>query len=167
MSARRARLRAKGLRPVQHWVPDLRDPRVRAELRREAALLPRHPDNVPIDAWIETSYDWAESNGVKVRQYHHCCARRVWPAMPACDRRHKNALSGPSVKSFTDAGPLPGYLGSFLPEEAAMTPTINDLIGPARERSEPTTQEPAFSVRIGLLVLCLAVLALAAWLQSP
>ena len=29
MSARRKRLRAQGLRPVQHWVPDLRDPKVR------------------------------------------------------------------------------------------------------------------------------------------
>jgi hypothetical protein len=26
MRARRERLRAQGLRPVQHWVPDLRDP---------------------------------------------------------------------------------------------------------------------------------------------
>jgi antidote-toxin recognition MazE-like antitoxin len=38
MSARQTRLRAQGLRPVQHWVPDLRNPRVRAEIRREAAL---------------------------------------------------------------------------------------------------------------------------------
>ncbi len=43
MSARRKRLRAQGLRPVQHWVPDLRDPKVRGAIRREAALLARHP----------------------------------------------------------------------------------------------------------------------------
>jgi Protein of unknown function (DUF3018) len=60
MSARRARLRAKGLRPVQHWVPDLRDPRVRSAIRREAALLARHPDNAAIDDWIDASYDWNE-----------------------------------------------------------------------------------------------------------
>ena len=38
MSARRKRLRAQGLRPVQHWVPDLRDPRVLAAVRREATV---------------------------------------------------------------------------------------------------------------------------------
>ena len=30
MRGRRARLRAQGLRPIQHWVPDLRNPKVRA-----------------------------------------------------------------------------------------------------------------------------------------
>ncbi len=60
MSARRARLRAQGLRPVQHWVPDLRDPRVRAEIRREAALLAQHPENAAIDNWIDATYDWSE-----------------------------------------------------------------------------------------------------------
>ena len=58
MRARRARLRAQGLRPVQHWVPDIRDPRVRADLRRQGRLLARHPENAAIDAWIERMYDW-------------------------------------------------------------------------------------------------------------
>ena len=57
MSARRDRLRAQGLRPVQHWVPDLRDPRVRAAIRREAASLSKHPENAAIDDWIEAAYD--------------------------------------------------------------------------------------------------------------
>jgi len=57
MQARRARLRAQGMRPVQHWVPDLRDPRVRADLRRQGRLLARHPENAAIDAWIEAVYD--------------------------------------------------------------------------------------------------------------
>ena len=60
MSARRARLRAQGLRPVQHWVPDLRDPKVRADLRRQGRLLARHPENAAIDAWIEQMYDFSE-----------------------------------------------------------------------------------------------------------
>jgi Protein of unknown function (DUF3018) len=60
MSARRKRLVAQGLRPVQHWVPDLRDPRVVAEIRREAALLAKHPENAAIDDWIDASYDWSE-----------------------------------------------------------------------------------------------------------
>jgi hypothetical protein len=60
MSARRKRLRAQGLRPVQHWVPDVRDPRVRADLRRQGALLAQHPENAEIDRWIDAVYDWSE-----------------------------------------------------------------------------------------------------------
>ncbi len=60
MAARRERLRAQGLRPIQHWVPDLRDPKVRADIRREAAKLTQHPDNAAIDDWIEAVYDWSE-----------------------------------------------------------------------------------------------------------
>jgi hypothetical protein len=57
MSARRERLRAQGLRPVQHWVPDVRDPRVRGDLRRQGRLLAQHPENAQIDAWIEAVCD--------------------------------------------------------------------------------------------------------------
>ena len=60
MRMRRVRLRAQGLRPVQYRVPDLRDPRARAEIRREGALLASHPDNAAIDDWIDASYDWSE-----------------------------------------------------------------------------------------------------------
>ena len=58
MQARRERLRAQGLRPVQFWVPDLRDPKVLKEIRREGAMLNKHPENDVIDAWIESVYDW-------------------------------------------------------------------------------------------------------------
>jgi hypothetical protein len=60
MQARRERLRALGLRPVQYWVPDLRDPRIRADLRRQGRLLARHPENAEIDTWIEQVYDSSE-----------------------------------------------------------------------------------------------------------
>jgi len=60
MSARRKRLRALGLRPVQHWVPDLRDPKVRSDLLRQGELLGRYPEKDPIDAWIEAVYDASE-----------------------------------------------------------------------------------------------------------
>jgi hypothetical protein len=59
MAARRKRLRAQGLRPVQYWVPDLRDARVRADLRRQGRLLAKHPENAEIDAWIEQVYDFS------------------------------------------------------------------------------------------------------------
>jgi antidote-toxin recognition MazE-like antitoxin len=58
MRARRARLQAQGLRPIQHWVPDLRNPGVRADLRRQGQLLAQHPENASIDAWIEAAYDF-------------------------------------------------------------------------------------------------------------
>jgi hypothetical protein len=60
MAARRTRLRALGLRPVQHWVPDLRDPKVRADLRRQAKLIAQQSENEDIDDWIEAAYDWSE-----------------------------------------------------------------------------------------------------------
>lgn len=60
MAARRERLRAQGLRPVQHWVPDLRDPKIRSDLRRQAKLMARHPENDAIDAWNEAAYDWSD-----------------------------------------------------------------------------------------------------------
>jgi hypothetical protein len=58
MPSRRERLRAQGLRPVTHWVPDLRNPKVLAEIRREAKLMAQHPENDTIDNWIESVYDW-------------------------------------------------------------------------------------------------------------
>jgi hypothetical protein len=60
MASRRERLRAQGLRPVQHWVPDLRDPKVLAAIRREAKLMAQHPENDAIDAWNEAAYDWSQ-----------------------------------------------------------------------------------------------------------
>jgi len=57
MAARRRRLRAQGLRPVQHWVPDLKNPKIREAIRREAAMLAKHPDNAAIDAWLDTVRD--------------------------------------------------------------------------------------------------------------
>jgi hypothetical protein len=61
MQARRERLRAQGLRPLQYWVPDLGNPRVRQAIRREARLLSKHPDNSSIDAGIDNAYDWTET----------------------------------------------------------------------------------------------------------
>jgi hypothetical protein len=60
MQARRNRLRAQGLRPVQHWVPDLRDPKVQADLRRQGKLMARPVEGGALDDWIEKAYDWSE-----------------------------------------------------------------------------------------------------------
>lgn len=56
-SEERAQLRAQGLRPVQHWVPDLRDPKILAQLRDEGARLSQHPENDVIDAWLDEVRD--------------------------------------------------------------------------------------------------------------
>jgi hypothetical protein len=53
----RERLRAQGMRPVQRWVPDLRSPRILAEIRREGAALSKHPDNAAIDDRLDTVRD--------------------------------------------------------------------------------------------------------------
>ncbi len=37
--AHRARLRAKGLRPIQIWVPDVRSPHFAAEAHRQSAMV--------------------------------------------------------------------------------------------------------------------------------
>ena len=60
MRTYRERQRANGLRPIQYWVPDMRDPKVREEIRREAAMLSQHPDNAAIDAWINSVLDPAD-----------------------------------------------------------------------------------------------------------
>jgi hypothetical protein len=72
VAKRRAALRAQGLRPKQFWVPDLRDPRVRAEIQREGAEINRRDENTDVMAWLESlqaelwadepDYDWG-SNG--------------------------------------------------------------------------------------------------------
>ena len=60
MASRRERLRAQGLRPVQHWVPDLRDPKVAADLKRQAKLMAQHPQNAELDDWLDKAIDWDE-----------------------------------------------------------------------------------------------------------
>jgi hypothetical protein len=57
-ASRRTRPPAQELRPVQFRVPDLRDPKVVADLRRQAKLMAQHPENDAIDDWIEQVYDW-------------------------------------------------------------------------------------------------------------
>jgi hypothetical protein len=57
-ASRRERSPAQKLRPAEFRVPDLRDPKVIADLRRQAKLMAQHPENDAIDDWIEQVYDW-------------------------------------------------------------------------------------------------------------
>ena len=43
---------------MQHWVPDLTDPKVFAEIRREAAIMAQHPEDETLNDWIEAVYNW-------------------------------------------------------------------------------------------------------------
>lgn len=51
----RGRLRAQGLRPVQLWVPDTRDSRVRARIRRQVRALSRAPTGDGIDDRLDAA----------------------------------------------------------------------------------------------------------------
>ncbi len=52
VAKRRAALRAQGLRPRQIWLPDLRDPKVRARIQADAAALAAQSHRWD-DFWID------------------------------------------------------------------------------------------------------------------
>lgn len=62
MAHYRSRLRTLGLRPVQLWVPDLREPAVRGRLRADAAAVRHHPSTRDghefTDAALADLTDW-------------------------------------------------------------------------------------------------------------
>jgi hypothetical protein len=51
--AHRARLRAKGMRPVTLWVPDMRSPKFAAEARRQATLANKSRHAAQDQAWVD------------------------------------------------------------------------------------------------------------------
>ena len=51
----RERLRAQGLRPVQLWVPDLRDPARADQLRRDVAEIAGHSSDVEGNAFLDAA----------------------------------------------------------------------------------------------------------------
>ncbi len=58
----RRRMRERGYRPVQIWVPDVTSPAFEAEARRQARLITEHDRSHPEDMeWVESaSVDWDE-----------------------------------------------------------------------------------------------------------
>ena len=54
---RRSALRAAGLRPVQIWVPDTRNPSFAEECRRQSMLLQNDTQENELLGWIETISD--------------------------------------------------------------------------------------------------------------
>jgi Protein of unknown function (DUF3018) len=57
MGSHRERSSAQELRPVKFRVPDLRDPEVVADIRRQAKLMAQHPENDAIDDWLDAIRD--------------------------------------------------------------------------------------------------------------
>ncbi|MCA9876581.1 MAG: antitoxin MazE family protein [Thermomicrobiales bacterium] len=51
----RKRLRAKGLRPIQIWVPDVRSPEFRAEAHRQSALVAASPHEPEDQAFVDSA----------------------------------------------------------------------------------------------------------------
>jgi hypothetical protein len=57
----RARLRARGLRPIQIWVPDVRSPAFRSEAHRQSAAIAASAHAPEDQAFIDTVTDWGDA----------------------------------------------------------------------------------------------------------
>jgi hypothetical protein len=56
--AHRERLRRRGLRPIQIWVPDVRSPRFVREARRQSRLVAASPFEAQEQAFIDAISEW-------------------------------------------------------------------------------------------------------------
>jgi hypothetical protein len=56
-TSRSERSAGQELPPAQFRVPDLRDPKVVADIRRQAKLMAHHPENDAIDDWLDAIRD--------------------------------------------------------------------------------------------------------------
>jgi DNA-binding LacI/PurR family transcriptional regulator len=56
--AYRQRMRAKGLRLVQMWLPDTRTPEFAAEAHRQSLLANTSPFAAEDQAWVDSVSDW-------------------------------------------------------------------------------------------------------------
>lgn len=69
VAAYRERMRARGLRPIQLWVPDVRGDEYRARIDREIAIIAAgDPAGDDVLEWMPQLYDWPDepdSDGVR------------------------------------------------------------------------------------------------------
>ena len=56
----RQRLRARGLRPIQIWVPDVTAPAFRAEAHRQSLAVATSVEGADDQAFIDAISDWSE-----------------------------------------------------------------------------------------------------------
>jgi len=57
--AHRERLRRRGLRPIQIWVPDVRSPEFAAEAHRQSLAVARSPHAQQDQEFIDAISDWS------------------------------------------------------------------------------------------------------------
>jgi len=60
MKKYRAKMRAKGLRQVQMWVYDMRNPKFIKELERQSRLVSKRKSEKEALDFIESVMDWSE-----------------------------------------------------------------------------------------------------------
>ena len=56
----RERLRQRGLRPIQIWVPDVRSPAFRSEAHRQSLAIAASPHAFDDQAFIDSVSDWGD-----------------------------------------------------------------------------------------------------------
>jgi len=56
----RERLRARGLRPIQIWVPDMRAPTFRSDARRQSRAVAASPHAREDQAFVADVSDWSD-----------------------------------------------------------------------------------------------------------
>ena len=58
VQAHRDRLRRRGLKPIQIWVPDVRSPEFLREARRQSRLLAESPTEADDQAFVDAISEW-------------------------------------------------------------------------------------------------------------
>ena len=53
-------LRARGMRLIQIWVPDVHSPEFAAEARRQSRLANESPEEAEIQAFIDSVFEWPD-----------------------------------------------------------------------------------------------------------
>ncbi len=56
----RSEASAQGMRPIQIWVPDVHSPQFAAEARRQCLLANASEEEVEIEAFIDSVYEWPD-----------------------------------------------------------------------------------------------------------
>lgn len=59
----RDRLRRRGLRPIQIWVPDIRAPEFRTEARRQSLAVAASAQAAEDQAFVDSVIDWKDEDG--------------------------------------------------------------------------------------------------------
>lgn len=53
-------LRARGMRLIQIWVPDVHSPEFAAEARRQSRLVAQSPEEAEIQVFIDSVFEWPD-----------------------------------------------------------------------------------------------------------